>query len=353
MARLPELPPLARARRIVRLARRGDPMSIVREAMRIGGAEEGEAHPKRRASASPKRQAEGASSPRSAHVRARAKVRTAAPELPEGARWEWRVHAGPHGSRRYRLYVPARASGAAGAPRPLLVMLHGCTQDPDDFAVGTRILAAAERHGVVVALPEQPRDANPMGCWNWFEPAHQGRRGEPGIIAGIAEDVIRAESIDARRVFAAGLSAGGAMAAVLAETHGDVFAAVGVHAGLPHGAARDVASAMAVMRGGAVPPATRRTDGPRLFVMHGDADTTVAPANAEALLAGLAGERRRRTVDGAAVTTVHEPGGRALAESWRVPGLGHAWSGGDPKGSHAAARGPDATARMLRFFLEG
>ena len=337
MPRIPELPPLARARRIARLARRGDPMAIVREAMKIGGAD---AKPTRRT----------ASSPGPARVRARAKAHPATPEIPTGAHWEWRTHSGPHGSRRYRLYVPV--SGTDG-PRPLLLLLHGCTQDPDDFAVGTRILAAAERHGFVVALPEQPRDANPMGCWNWFDTAHQGKRGEPGILAGIMGDVAKAEAIDPARVYAAGLSAGGAMAATLAATHPKLFAAVGVHSGLPHEAARDMGSALSVMRTGAVPPARPRTEGPRLFVMHGDADATVAPANADALLAGVAGEQLSRAVDGAMVTTVHDPDGRVLAESWRIPGLAHAWSGGDPKGSHASAAGPDATGEMLRFFLEG
>ena len=336
MPRIPELPPLARARRIARMARRGDPMAIVREALKIGGADD-----------KPKRQA---SSPGTARVRARAKGSGVEAKVAAGATWEWRAHSGPHGSRRYRLYVPA---GAASGPRPLLVMLHGCTQDPDDFATGTRILAAAEREGMVVALPEQPRDANPMGCWNWFEPAHQGTGGEPGIIAAIARDVAEAEGVDPARVFAAGLSAGGAMAATLAATHPDLFAAVGVHSGLPHGAARDMGSALSVMRTGAVPTPPSRADDPRLFVLHGDADATVAPANADALMAGVAGERRRRAVGRAAVTTVHDAAGRALAEGWRVSGLGHAWSGGDPRGSHAAATGPDATAEMLRFFLEG
>ena len=338
MPRLPNLPPLSRAKRIVDLAKRGDPMAIVREATAIGGADAGLGSP---APTRPMRTG-------SVKARVRAKRHGATIDVPSGARWEWRTHAGSDGARRYRVYVPAsRQSDTA----PLLLMLHGCTQDPDDFAVGTRVLEAAERLGVIVALPEQPRDANPMGCWNWFEPAHQGRKGEPGILAGIVAEVCETERVDRSRIFAAGLSAGGAMAATLAETRPDLFAAVGVHSGLPHGSARDAGSAFATMSRGAVRPARMRTDGPRLFVVHGDADTTVVPANADALLAGVAGERRTRALGAAAVTTVHDPDGGTRAESWRVQGLAHAWSGGDPRGSHAVAHGPDATAEMLRFFL--
>ena len=351
MKRFFNKPAAGRVRRIVRLARGDDPMAIAREAAKLGGADmdgldapTAPGAPRFRGGARP-----GAQVRPGPGAKARAKRRGGAPDLPAGARWEWREHAGPHGARRFRLYVPSAAPSGA---RPLVLMLHGCTQDADDFARGTRMGALAERHGLLLAFPEQPREANPMGCWNWFEPAHQQRGGEPGILAGIVDQVAREEAVDASRVFAAGLSAGGAMAATLAATHPGTFAAVCVHSGLPHGAAGDAASAFAVMRRGAVPAVRRRTDGPRLLVLHGAADTTVAPANADALLAGMAGERRRRVENGAEVATVHATDGATRAESWRIPGLGHAWSGGDPRGSYAEAAGPDASAEMVRFFLE-
>ena len=283
-------------------------------------------------------------------VRGRVKRGGISPAVPDGSRWEWHTHAGPHGSRRYRLFVPS----AGDAAKPLVVMLHGCTQDPDDFAAGTRILEAAAERGLIVVLPEQTRQANPMACWNWFEPAHQARGGEPGILAGIVGDVAAGEGVDRARIVVAGLSAGGAMALVLGESYPDLFRGVGVHSGLPTGVARDTGSALAAMRNGPAVPSRGRGGAARLFVLHGDADTTVSPRNADALLEQARSGAMAETVEpkgAATITRLHRPDGTAMAEFWRVPGLGHAWSGGAPGASYTAPNAPEATGPMLDFLL--
>ena len=257
-----------------------------------------------------------------------------APSLPEGGEWLTRTGALPH-----RLFVPpAPRSGA-----PLIVMLHGCTQTPEDFSAGTRMNHAAAGIGAHVLWPEQVRGANANLCWNWFEPAHQGRGGEPGAIARVIEGV-RGE-LGAGSVHVAGLSAGGAMAAVLGARFPELVASVGIHSGLAVGSASDVPSAFAAMgQGGAAGAALACP----AIVFQGEADRTVAPRNADA----FGGTGGRRVSEGGRSAQVFEgtgPGGHA-AEIWRVEGLAHAWSGGDAAGSHSDPAGPDATAHMLRFF---
>ncbi|WP_372425121.1 extracellular catalytic domain type 1 short-chain-length polyhydroxyalkanoate depolymerase [Salinarimonas chemoclinalis] len=278
--------------------------------------------------------------------------------VPEGARFEARIHGGEAGSRRYKLYVPAGA--AASRPRGLVLMLHGCTQDPDDFAAGTRMNAHAETHGLIVAYPAQEHGASPNLCWNWFSPAHQARgAGEPEILAGLARSLAAEYGVADDRVFAAGLSAGGAMAAVLGREYPELFAAIGVHSGLPAGAASDVVSAFAAMRGdGRVAP--RATGGgARTIVIHGAADETVHVSNAERIAAGVHpdagtappehGEANGRRYRRVRITQ----GDATRLEVWTIDGAGHAWSGGSPAGSYADAAGPDASREMVRFFLEG
>lgn len=278
--------------------------------------------------------------------------------------------AGPAGGRGYRLYIPP---GYAGQAVPLLVMLHGCTQTPEDFAAGTRINNLADQHTFLVAYPAQVTSANPSRCWNWFEDAHQSRAaGEPAILAGLTQQVMADYQVDPRRVYVAGLSAGGAMAAVLAVTHPDLFAAVGVHSGLAYGAASDLITAMAAMqRGGAgarlgsssksaASGVPRR--GVPLILFHGESDTTVHPRNADQLLAQwiaaqgdmLAPEKTQQVTEGRHTTrTVYrDSSGQVVVEQWKVQGLGHAWFGGSPSGSFTDAQGPDASAEMVRFFLE-
>jgi poly(hydroxyalkanoate) depolymerase family esterase len=272
------------------------------------------------------------------------------------------------GTRRYKLYVP---STPATRPRPLIVMLHGCTQDPDDFAAGTAMNALAEEHGCLVLYPEQPRSANASLCWNWFEAPHQQRDGgEPSLIAGMTREVIESWQADPARVYVAGLSAGGAMAAIMAAAYPDLYAAVGVHSGLPVGRARDLITGLAAMK--KVPPAgAGRTTG-RLrqrvpvIVFHGDRDDVVHSGNGDAVLeqflhpaSGSPVELLRRTQErvggaggrGYTRTTMLDSSGRSVAESWELHGAGHAWSGGSAAGSYTDPAGPDASAEMLRFFL--
>ena len=251
--------------------------------------------------------------------------------MPPGASWQVR-----DGALAHRLYVPS----APRAGAPLIVMLHGCTQDPEDFARGTRMCAAAEGIGAHVLWPEQTRASNPNLCWNWFEPAHQGRSGEAGAIAALASRT--AQDVGAGSVHVAGLSAGGAMAANLGAARPDVFASVGIHSGLPAGAARDLPSALSAMRRPS--PAAQPLKVPAI-VFHGLADRTVAPANG-ARIAGPGGRPREGKANGRAYRV--RRAGRT--ELWEVEGLGHAWSGGDPSGSHADPAGPDATAEMIAFF---
>jgi poly(hydroxyalkanoate) depolymerase family esterase len=259
--------------------------------------------------------------------------------------------------RDYKLYIPPQAGER---PRPLVVMLHGCTQDPDDFAAGTRMNEAARGQGCFVLYPAQSQQANPQRCWNWFKHTHQQRgRGEPALLAAMTRYVMAHHAIDASRVYVAGLSAGGAMAAILGEAYPELYAAVGVHSGLASGAASDLPSALAAMQSGGAPASGRL--GRPTIVFHGDADATVHPNNGEHVLNASVGPAnaepevdRRRPADGRGYTRrVHRsPTGEVLAEHWLVHGSGHAWSGGSRQGSYTDPQGPDATEQMLRFFLE-
>jgi poly(hydroxyalkanoate) depolymerase family esterase len=249
-------------------------------------------------------------------------------------------------------------------------MLHGCTQSPDDFAAGTRMNAAAEEYTCLVAYPGQTISANLQKCWNWFSEGDQQRdSGEPSLIAGITREVMHDYQIDPQRVYVAGLSAGGAAAAVMGDAYPDLYAAIGVHSGLACGAARDMPSAFAAMqRGsdGSVPAAGAARSGSQwrvvpAIVFHGDRDTTVNPRNGEAVVAQSAQSAalRSRAEEGqvpggyAYRRTLHaEANGQTVIEQWVIHGAGHAWFGGSPTGSYTDPRGPDATREMLRFFLE-
>jgi len=281
--------------------------------------------------------------------------------IPAGAEFRSDTFTCPAGSRTYRTYIPASATeGVTG----VVIMLHGCTQTPEDFAAGTGMNALAELHRIVVVYPAQSRGNNAQSCWNWFSRGDQRRgRGEPAILAGIASLVSKEHRVGPDQTFVAGLSAGAAMAVILGETYGDVFAAVGAHSGLPAGAAKDVASAFSAMAGNALdvvgkPVATGKA---RTIVFHGTADATVHPSNGDAIA--------RRAVDAGAPQSIEtstkgeaagrrftrtitsDLQGRPIVEHWAIEGQSHAWSGGQPTGSYTDPKGPDASAEMIRFFF--
>jgi poly(hydroxyalkanoate) depolymerase family esterase len=281
--------------------------------------------------------------------------------VPEGALFIERTYSSPAGSRTYKLFIPSRYREQ---PLPLVVMLHGCTQSPDDFAAGTRMNFLAEEQNCFVAYPAQPSRANQAKCWNWFRAADQQRgRGEPALIAGITRQIMDDYLIDRKRVYVGGLSAGAAAASVMGATYDDLYAAIGIHSGLACGAATDLPSALVAMRQGGHGHKVISGDRPSVatIVFHGDHDTTVHPNNGGQILEqSVKTMSTRKTVhrgqvpDGHAYTrtVLSDARGRGVLEHWNIHGAGHAWSGGSPAGSYTDPRGPDATKEMLRFFLE-
>lgn len=294
------------------------------------------------------------------------------------------------GARAYKLYVP---TANRGTPMPLIVMLHGCKQSPDDFAAGTQMNRLAEEHGFIVAYPEQAANANGSNCWNWFKAQDQVRdSGEPSLIAGITREIAANYPVDARRIYVAGLSAGAAMAVILAETYPEIYAGVGAHSGLPYAAAHDVPSAFAAMGGGragmpdlsnlpgmsnllgmsnlpgaASSPRKKAAHFVPTIVFHGDQDHTVGVGNGAEIVQQATHALTGDTGEGPLTPTTQSgvaPGGRGYSktvyadahghpriESWTLHGAGHAWSGGNAKGSYTDGTGPNASAEMVRFFL--
>lgn len=283
------------------------------------------------------------------------------------------------GTRSYKLYIP---TGYQGQALPLIVMLHGCTQTPDDFAAGTRMNTLADKHSCFVLYPAQASAANGSRCWNWFKAADQQHgRGEPSLIAGMTRQISSDYAVDPRRIYVAGLSAGGAMAVIMGATYPELYAAIGCHSGLAYGAAHDLPSALAAMSQGGRAAPTRPSDSTQgskaspsvvpLIVFHGDRDTTVHPRNAEQVIAQwaafhaggppatTAGAKPRVSVQRGQVPSGHaynralyrDARGQVIVERWVIHGADHAWSGGSPAGSFTDPQGPDATQEMLRFFL--
>ncbi len=283
----------------------------------------------------------------------------AAGKQPKGALFQEDTHSCAAGSRRYLSYLPAsRTEGVQG----MIVLLHGCTQTPEDFATGTAMNALAEEHRLIIVYPHQSRGENAQSCWNWFRRGDQRRgMGEPAILADLATSLAAQHAVPKGRSFAAGLSAGGAMAVILGETYPEVFTAIGVHSGLPAGSAKDVSSAFAAMAGNAPPRSIAPGPVVRTIVFHGTADATVHPINSTRIVQDVLAQAPRETVqsdekglaNGRAYTrtTTLDPKGVVLAEQFEVENLGHAWSGGSAAGSYTDAKGPDASAEMVRFFL--
>ncbi len=309
------------------------------------------------------------------------------------ARDEGSTQTGSHSeaelTRSYLLYLPPAASaGPSGMPMPLVVMLHGCTQDPADFALGTGMNTLAHEQGFAVLYPAQAQDANPQRCWNWFKHSHQRRgHGEAAVLAGMTCAVIAEHGLDARRIYVAGLSAGGAMAAIVGQAYPDLYAAVGIHSGLASGAACDLMSALSAMKNG--PKAPPSAPGPvhrgepgdaaigtvsalaplPTIVFHGDGDAVVHPGNGSQAIAVALGEIQHSDTDAAEAPVVEHgvsaqgrrytrtiyagaAGTAVQAEHWVVHGGGHAWSGGSAQGSYTDPSGPDATREMWRFFSD-
>jgi len=278
--------------------------------------------------------------------------------------WVNRSYSNAAGTRAYKLYVP---KCPAAEPMPLVVMLHGCTQDPDSFAAGTRMNTLADKEGFLVLYPAQSATANGAKCWNWFEPEHQVTdRGEPSLIAGITREVASNYPVDDKRIFVAGLSAGAAMAVILGATYPELYAAVGAHSGLPCGAADDLLSAFAAMRGsaGSSRPQVARMHATPTIVFHGDHDRTVRTLNGSAIVSQavalgtefvgpLSRVIREHNDNGREYTATiyRDSAGRPHIEEWILHGAGHAWSGGSADGSYTDVTGPDASAEMLRFFF--
>jgi poly(hydroxyalkanoate) depolymerase family esterase len=280
--------------------------------------------------------------------------------IPSGGRFIEGSFRNQAGARHYKLYIP---SGYRGQALPLVVMLHGCTQDPDDFAAGTHMNHLAEARDCLVLYPAQAQSANLQKCWNWFQDGDQRRdSGEPALIAGMTRQIVTEYSLDPRRVYVGGLSSGGAMAAILGATHPDLYTAVGVHSGLAAGSARDLPSAFAAMRQGCAGRGAGARATPAI-VFHGDRDTTVHPRNGEQVVAQFAAgvgakprvSRQPGQVPGGHAytrTNYHDAQGKVFLEHWLIHGAGHAWAGGSTGGSYADPKGPDAAGEMLRFFLE-
>ena len=303
------------------------------------------------------------------------------PAPAEAPGWERLEYREGERARPFHLYTPPDL--ATDTPAPLLVLLHGCTQSPTGFATATAMHRMADRHGFLLLCPEQTRGDNQQACWNWFLPAHQARgAGEPAFIAGAVRQVMDGPAVvDPGRVYVAGLSAGGAMATVMAAAYPDLFAAAAVHSGLAYRSATNVGAAFQAMtRGAPDPDALGRAALGAMgefaravptIVVHGRDDGTVLPVNGEQVVRQWMATNRLAAPafhavfehptdtreEGAAGGHAsirrrwHDDDGRLLQEYVEVAGLGHAWSGGGGA-AFMDPRGPSASEAILAFFAE-
>ncbi|WP_216828375.1 extracellular catalytic domain type 1 short-chain-length polyhydroxyalkanoate depolymerase [Alkalihalobacterium elongatum] len=285
------------------------------------------------------------------------------------------------GGKTYKLYVPSAYNSST--PTSLMVMLHGCTQDANQFAAGTEMNVLAEEQGFIVLYPEQTSSANSSKCWNWFETAHQSRgSGEPAVIAGMVEQIINSYSIDLSKVYVAGLSAGGAMSVIMGATYPDIFSGIGVGAGLEYKAATNSLQAWTAMSSGGPDPIQQgrlayQAMGQQAkvlptIVFHGNSDFTVQSINSYQVITQWA-KTNDLAYDGQENTYFYNqateeiqgqvPGGRSytrsiyrdhlgnrLMEKYIVDGMGHAWSGGSSMGSYTDPNGPRASELIWEFF---
>jgi poly(hydroxyalkanoate) depolymerase family esterase len=287
-------------------------------------------------------------------------------DMARTSRFISRTFQSGQGLLAYKLFIPASFSGHEPT---LVVMLHGYGQSAEDFANGTDMNTHAEASGCLVMYPEQTTFGMPGGCWNWFDKAHRQRdQGDAALIAGATREVVGEFGVPADKVFVAGLSAGAAMAVVLGNAYPDLYCAVGCHSGLPHGCAGDTATALQVMRSGASMDNVEALTGGAVpvIVFHGDNDQTVHIANGQTVIEhslsaacandaqGPAAIREVGVSQGRDYTrVVHQSAdGAVLAEHWVIHGAGHAWSGGNSRGSYADEKGPSASREMLRFFQD-
>lgn len=306
--------------------------------------------------------------------------------LPSGARagsWADGVVTNASGSRNYKLWVPDGYTGKKNLP--LVMMLHGCTQTPDDFAAATQMNAVADKNNFLVVYPEQPKAANPLKCWNWFDASHQARgQGEPSLLALVVRNVQASHKVDSQRVFVAGFSAGGAMAVIMGATYPDLFAAIGVHSGLAYQAATSLNAAMPAMSKGGDDAARlgklafemmgERKHSMRVILFQGAKDGAVAMVNADQVISQwvqtndyIDDGKDNNSVDDVADKTTegvvaggysykkyiyNDRSRKPLMEKWLVSDMKHAWSGGAVGASYTDPKGPNAAQEMWRFFSE-
>jgi poly(hydroxyalkanoate) depolymerase family esterase len=313
------------------------------------------------------------------------------PNTAKAGEWVSGSASNASGSRNYALWVPAAYQNRDKRKAwPLVMMLHGCMQTPQDLAAISGMNSLADKNRFLVVYPEQTKEANPLRCWNWFDAKHQTPdSGEPALLAAIFARVGSTHNVDTRRVYVAGISAGAAMAVVMGATYPDVFSGIGVLAGLAFKSATTLEGGLAAMKQGAPDPkqpgllafeAMGNNRGGKVIrrmpviVFHGDADPYLNPVNADQVIAQWAKTNDylddgkdndsvkpepTRTLQGSIPSgysftryVYTDRSGRLLLEKWTVKGLGHAWSGSPAAAPFADPKGPNASEEMWRFFSE-
>jgi len=293
-----------------------------------------------------------------ARVKAAVKKTRPTPRVAKpGQRWISGVALNATGARRYLLFKPPGARKTS--PLPLLVLLHGCTQDAATIARSTRIHSLAAREGFIVLCPEQDRLANPQGCWNWFEQRSGRAAVEAALINAAVDQACALHGADPTRIAVAGLSAGASMAALLGLHYPERFKAVAMHSGVAPGAAQSAATALRAMQGrGKLHALASHAMLPPLLVIQGDADHIVAPRNGHAVAQWWAGAAQagavrvvQRGQRHAARVTDFRDGARTAVTLCEIKGLAHAWSGGAAGQPYSDPNGPDATRMIWAFAV--